>query len=261
MVSKLSTLLLNGSNELYGILKKYYHYLINNHIYSEKSLDYIFEIIDLFEIEKRYFELFSFDENLKSNGVFLPNKKSIILNIKDLLLAKNIDAINIDTFIIEYFILLLHEINHLMQYKYMNELNDNISNIMRESAILRRNVSNIRNYHDMFPDEIDSHIRSSNIVNSFINNYCELIKNSNISEKRLIYFISLGIINDKEIINSQFDYIHKLLLGNSYNKSYNELPELLHIYYGLEKKNTTMNKIISSYQTQKLCLDINERRF
>ena len=238
-------------------LKEYYIYLLNNEIYSNKSIDYVFEIIDSLNIEIKYLNNFTLDNNLKTDGVYLPNQKSIILNINPLLVSYHLKQLTKEQLILEYFTLLFHEINHTLQYKYQQEIKDDISNILNESNYLKTISLEKRRYlHDLFPDEIDSHLTSISFLYNFFQTNKELNINIKDIEPRIIYFLTLGIINKNIIINSQLNYLYKYLLNISYNKKYDNLSELDHIYYGLTKNTETMNNIIRSYKTKKLYLKL-----
>ena len=110
------------------------------------------------------------------------------------------------------------------------------------------------------PEEVNANLISSFLIYQLssqeLNICCK-----HISEKIFIYFLSLGLFDEENNINSQLKYLFKVLLNKEYFEYFPNLNEIDKVIYGLTKQSQTMEFIKTSYQTQKLCFDINfERR-
>ena len=99
-----------------------------------------------------------------------------------------------------------------------------------------------------FSDEIDSNIRSSKIV-------YETFKDGE-SEKNLVYFLTSSLFYENTIVNSQINFLYQQLLNSTFDNNYS----INSIYYGLNKSVEVIKSILDSYQTQKLCVDIEGER-
>ena len=76
--------------------------------------------------------------------------------------------------------------------------------------------------------------------------------------KQFIELIIMTILKkyyENKIINSQYIFLYKKLCNIDTNEPYN-LSEIENIYYGLTKSKQTLNNILRSNQTHKLCLKI-----
>ena len=243
-------MLMNYNDELKIIFLDYQNYLTTNHISSHKSLGYIYDIINFYEINNKYIEKVEFDFRLKCRGVFIPNQKKIIINTAMLEAANHLGFITNEQMIIDYFCLLLHEINHILQFRYRDLINDDITFLLNISEFLKVYSQGKNNeLHDLFSDEIDSNIRSAKLL-------YEIYKNK-ITEQNLIYFLTLSTIYKNKIINSQLNYLYTEILKTSFNEKFQNINSL---YYGLKKDEDLLQSIIDSYQTHKLCVDIDGER-
>ena len=151
-------MLMNSNPALSEILFEYCKFLEFNTISdTTRSFDYIFDIIDYFNISDKFLRTVQFHSNSENNGVYIRSDKKIILNIAKLEAAYKLNFLSKEQFIIDYFSLLLHEINHVLQCRYRENIDDGISHILNVSDFLKTNFkNNVRMYHDFFPDEIDS---------------------------------------------------------------------------------------------------------
>lgn len=243
-------MLMNYNPELERILTAYRSFLATNNINSLNSLDYIFEIINYYEISKKYLEKFEFNDSLKCNGVYIPEQRKIILNTSMLEGAHKLHFISFDQMIIDFFSLLLHEINHLLQFRYRDLVDDDIALVLNISEFLKQqSFTRKKEFHDLFPDEIDSNIRSSKLIYE--------TEKSDIAEKNLVFYLTLSTFYKNRIVNSQIDYLYSQLFNTSFDESIHDINS---VYYGLEKERDLFQAIIDSYQTHELCVDIDGGR-
>lgn len=241
--------ILISNYDLQELLCYYRNFLVTNKISSLKSIDFIFGILDLYQIENDYLRKVTFDDNLKCKGVYIPEYQQIILNTSLIEAAYKLNFINFNQLIIDYFCLLLHEINHILQIRYRNSMNDAVTEILNISEYLKRiSIRDKNKLHEFFPDEIDSNIRSSKIV-------YETFKDEE-SEKNLIYFLTSSLFYENTIVNSQINFLYQQLLNSTFDNNYS----INSIYYGLNKSVEVIKAILDSYQTQKLCVDIEGER-
>ena len=77
----MNSILFKDNGELNSIIIDYYNYLLVNNFESEKSFDYIFYLLDNLNIYKDYVETLSFNNCLKSNGIYLSENKKIVINL------------------------------------------------------------------------------------------------------------------------------------------------------------------------------------
>lgn len=249
------------NDKIFELLTSYYMFLLKSDIYSDKSIDYVFDLADLLNVSNKYFENFIFDENTFPNGAYIRESRTILINLKKLMIAKDLKLIDTETLIIEYLITLLHEFNHAAQHEYCYNNDDEISSILFESFKLKKNSSfNVKSiFHNLYPDEFDSNLRS----NLMIYNLLKKIRVNDkllLQEKNLVRFLCSGVINDDFVINSHLKFLNKILLNRDYKEKFSELNEIQRIYYGVTKGENTMKKIIKSYHIHRMCIDINERR-
>ncbi|MGN1379212.1 MAG: hypothetical protein ACI4XR_02295 [Bacilli bacterium] len=243
-------MLMNYNPELGRILTEYRNFLATNNINSLNSLDYIFEIINYYEISKKYFEKFEFNDSLKCNGVFIPEQRKIVLNTSLLDCAYKLHFISFEQMIMDFFSILLHEINHLLQFRYRDLVDDDIAFVLNISEFLKHQSSTRKKeLHDLFPDEIDSNIRSSKLIYE--------VEKSELAEKNLVFFLTLCTIYKNRIINSQIDYLYEQLFKSKFDE---EIGNINSIYYGLEKDKDLLQAIVDSYQSHSLCVDIDGGR-
>ena len=156
--------------------------------------------------------------------------------------------------IVEYLTLLLHEIIHCIQQEYIRNNSNFKKDILFSSEMFRFYSCNDIKLQPLFPDEINANLLSV----LFINQLIKLLEKENLSrycEKQLIYYLTLGLINN-ESINSQLKYLYKHLLNVDYEEKFDSFNQNEKIIYGVTKSDLTMEKIFESYRTQKLCLDI-----
>lgn len=238
-------------SELKKILIDYCNFLTLNKTSDLKSIDYIFSIIDHFDISNKFLETICFDSNISVNGLYIPDDKKIILNTAKLEAAYKLHFISHKQMVVDYFSLLLHEINHVLQFRYRHEITDEISRILGLSEILKDcSRGDLKKYHDLFPDEVDSNIRSAKVVYE--------LGDDSISEINLVNYLMLSVMYKNTIIKSQIHFLYHFILNVNFNETFKNANR---IFYGLPKDDEVMESIINSYQTQCLCIDIdNERR-
>lgn len=242
-------ILMTYCDELKKIYFDLYEHLKSNDLNSKKTMNFIFEIIKFYEISEKYFNRLEFDNNLKCKGVYLPEDRKIIFNISMLDAAYKLNFISLEQLAVDFYTLILHEINHLLQFRYKNLTFDNITKVLNISELLKCYLHKAKELHDLFPDEIDSNLRPSKVVYDIIGN--------DLSEQNLIYFLKLSMVYKNIIINSPLEYLHKYLLNEGFDKKFENINS---IYYGLRKNQDLFNAMMDSYQTQKLCVDIDKER-
>ena len=251
----MKTVLFKNDNELNNIFKDYYLFLLDNDFDSKRSFEFIFNILDYLTISSKYLQTITFDSNINSFGMFIPNKKTIIINFSKLKGCYYLNFIDKKELILSYLNLIIHEITHVYQKFYKDNFCDDFSEVLRISECFRLMSKDDFKLYYFFPDEIHANLNSSVYLYN-------LEKNNNLSnklnylEKRLIYYMTLGIIRNNQIINSQLKYLYKELLGIGFEEKFDSLKEIDCLYLGLTKSNQCLKKILKSYETQKLCFDI-----
>ena len=170
-------MIINCNNGLKTIFLDYYLYLRYSDFESDKSFDYIFCILDLLEINLTYLKHISFSNSINSQGVYIPEKKSIILNPSTIKACNSLGYINRKEMILSYFNLLIHEITHVLQRIYKDNYYNDISKILKISDDLKFLSNNGYDLHSLFPDEMNANINASvflynlGIDNELIGNY------------------------------------------------------------------------------------------
>lgn len=125
----MSSILFKDNGELNSIIIDYYNYLLVNNFESEKSFDYIFYLLDNLNIYKDNVETLSFNNCLKSNGIYLSDNKKIVLYLSRINGCLNLGIKEKDEIVIAYLNLLFHEITHAYQKLYKENYNNEISEI------------------------------------------------------------------------------------------------------------------------------------
>lgn len=241
---------LNLNQELSVILKDFKNFLKDKSIIDKRCLDFISYILDLYDISKSYVNAISFDSKLESKGLYSPFNKKIIFNISYLDAAYKLGFITSDQELNEYFNLILHEINHVLQYRYKNSIDNDVSKILKMSDELKiQSQEKYYLYYNLFPDEIDSNIRAANIVNKLNMFGC--------SETFLINSLITSMQFNNYLIPSQFQFLHKQILKLDVDDKFELINPL---YYGTKKEDELIKAVIKSYQTQELCVDIDRGR-
>lgn len=251
----------NLDKELNNILLSYYLYLKQNNFSSKKSIEYIHYILENLDI-KKYANKIIFEKQLLANGFFDPNHCSITINenyLKKMQLAYNMNFLKKEIIIIEFLTLLFHEIKHILQFKTKTETsNITINDILNISSYLKQ-IANKREkyFHNLFPDEIDANISSGLFIYNFANQNKELELDLENAEKNLIYYLTLEYITNGEILPcSQIKFLYHKLLNQEFLEEQYNLKDFENIFYGFTKTEEQNKKLLKSYQTQKLCLDI-----
>ena len=246
-----------NSSKIDNTFLEYYSYLMHNEIETDNSIDFVFSITDDLQIPHKYLKTFCFDYSLKSNGIYIPEEKKII-NTNKINACYKLNFYSREKMILSYFNLLLHELTHVYQKNYKDNYDDDKSTILQLSEKLKFLSNNDYYLYSLFPDEVNANITSSSYLYTFgKNNNLEELK---FLEKSLIYFLTLGIINSDNIINSQLKYLYKLILDTEYEENFNSLNDIETVSFGVTKSNSTMKKLIKSYQTQEMCFDIDNIR-
>lgn len=246
------------NNSINDLLNDYYKFLNIKNICSNKSIEYLHYIVKILGLEN-YVASIDYDFNLPCNGIYDQVNKRILLNINELLLSYKIKALNFEQIIVEYLTLIFHEFNHALQNKVMFEReNSCISDVLKLSKYLKEIAGNKRKYyHDLFPDEIDSNIKSGLIVNEFFLNNRDLFINHVNLERNLIYYLSLGYINNGIMLPvSQISFLCSNLLKEKIEEEKYKLKDFECLLYGFKKSKFLNDKLLKSYQTQRMCFDI-----
>lgn len=253
-------LVLANYDKIRLILKEYFNFLSNYSISNKKSLDYVLNIFEASDLTNNYLNTIFFNSTLESNGIYDYYNKKIELNPYYLEGSFKLGYISKEEMILDYFILLMHEIIHVYQKMYIENFNTDKSRVLKLSNELKMNLQNKINFQRLLPEEVNANLISSFLIYQLssqeLNICCK-----HISEKIFIYFLSLGLFDEENNINSQLKYLFKVLLNKEYFEYFPNLNEIDKVIYGLTKQSQTMEFIKTSYQTQKLCFDINfERR-
>ncbi len=242
-----------SSKDLKVLLLDFKRYCEKYKTLTDKNcLEFISNILKIYDISRLYVESISFEPYKKVSGNYSPKDRSICFNVYELEAAYKLNFLNFEEVLNDYFCLILHEINHILQFRYKNSNNDDISGILRASDVLKIKAGNkYFDYYNLFPDEIDSNVRSAySIYNMNILSGSEfyLIKT---------LFSSMNYFNT--LITDQFRFLNKNILYLDVNDRFDLLNPL---YYGTSKDDNLLDALITSYRTHKLCVDIeNGRRF
>ncbi len=228
---------------------------MNQDIESSKSFDFIFNTLDSLNIPLEYLKKVTFDNASKSKSIYMYEERKIILNLSEIKACAYFGFINKQEMVLSFFNLLMHEIAHVIQKIYKENCNDDISGILKTAENLKFLSNNDYNLYYLFSDEIHANINAASFLYNF-GKKNKLTDNYNYLEKSFVYYLTLGVISENIIINSQLKYLYNLLLGIDFQENYESLNEKDCIYLGLTKSKISMDSIIKSYQTQKLCIDI-----
>ena len=246
----MNTDFLNSNQRLSIVLKDLKNFLKYNSISDRKCLDFISYILDIYDISKEYVNIISFDSNLRSKGLYSPIDKKLSFNVSYLEAAYKLGFITYDQILNEYFNLILHELNHVLQYRYKNSIDSDVSKILKMSDELKiKSKSKYYLFYNLFPDEIDSNIRAANIINKL-----DLF---DISEYYLIESLTISMKYDDYLVPSQLQFLYKQILEIDINDDFALINPF---FYGTKKDDDLINTIIKSYQTQRLCVDIDRGR-
>lgn len=171
------------------ILLEYYKYINNNLCFKDKKTkDFVFYIIEHLDIKKEIKNI-NFESKLSCYGYYDFNSKTISINFDEMIKFYKLNIINKFTLLTEYLTMLLHEIAHAVQYRYLcNSQDTTISKI----KILSNELKDILNYnltlHTFFPDEREASIESAKILYSFAQqNSLDIFSEMN---SNLIYYLT-----------------------------------------------------------------------
>lgn len=178
-------------NSLNKILFDYYKYLIDSlNLSDKKSKDYIFYIIDLFDLKKQIKNV-NFNSNIDCSGYYYFGNKEIMINFDEMVKFCKLDIIDKPTLLIEYFTTLFHEMIHAMQYKTLINANNSIMVKMKKISMeLKKLFFDNFALHHLFPDEREANIESSKILYNFFRTY--YIENFKDSEDNLLFYLGDG---------------------------------------------------------------------
>lgn len=237
---------LDFNKYLNQILIEYYEYLIKtNNFFSRKSFDYIYSIVEYLNIERSLLNKVVFNDNNLVNGIYLYDSKKICININ-----KFQEFLKKEKLIIEYFLILFHELNHVLQRKRIIMCPDlNTSEIIRLSDTLRSSID--ISFYNFLPDEIHSNLLSSTLIYQFLqendNKYLHLMEKIILS-----YLVCDRIKNNKIIINSTFNYLYQSIFKKEYDETNLKLSDYETIVYGFEKSKTIIDELELSYKEQEI---------
>lgn len=253
------------NKELNEILNSYYLYLMNNNIETKQSIEYVHYVLENLDV-KKYIDIFAFENNLSCNGIFIPSNHSILISkdyLKKIQIAHSLNFLSKEKLILEYFTLLFHEINHVLQFKTIIEFNNSLITKILNISIYLKKIANYNEFlfHNLFSDEIEANINSGILIYNFAKSNPNLKIDMENVEKNLIYYLTIGYINQKNILPcSQIKFLHSILLNQVFFENEYCLNDTEKLLYGFSKGEETNKQLLKSYQTQKLCLDIKERR-
>lgn len=251
----MKSIVFENSDNLNEIFNNYYLYLLNNNFESDGSFNYIFDVLDCVNVSSEYLKSLSFDSMLKSNGIYIPESKKIILNIDKINACHTLGIRDKTECILLYFNLLIHELTHAYQHMYKCNYRDDVSKILIDSENLKFLSNNDYNFYSLFPDEVNANLNSSIYLYNFIKSHKDIDK-LDFVEHILVYYLTLGLFNGNKEINSQIRYLYKELLGCDYEDKFCDFQEIDNIFCGLTKLSSTMKDLKNCYLTQKLCFDI-----
>lgn len=250
----LEKIILDNLENLNDVFKEYFTFVENSGFEQAITEKYSNKIINIFNISPSILNKIRIENNIQTRGVYLKDAKEIVLNVNYIIACLKMNFIDKSIATVEYLTLLLHEIIHCIQQEYIRNNSNFKKDILFSSEMFRFYSCNDIKLQPLFPDEINANLLSV----LFINQLIKLLEKENLSrycEKQLIYYLTLGLINN-ESINSQLKYLYKHLLNVDYEEKFDSFNQNEKIIYGVTKSDLTMEKIFESYRTQKLCLDI-----
>ncbi len=234
------------------ILSDYYKYLFDSlNLADKKSKDYIFYIVELFDLKKEI-EKINFDLKLDCSGYYYFDGKELMINFNEMIRFYKLDIIDKSTLLIEYFTTLFHELIHAIQYRILINNDESVMLQMKRISIeLKRMLFDNITLHHLFPDEREANIESSKIIYNFFKNY--YIENFRNSEDNLIFHLGNGYL---KTING----IYKNPISIIYNEETKEiikkhcdikvLSDYEKLLYGFELNGNLQNILETSKQTK-----------
>mgnify|MGYP004520087471 FL=1 len=220
------------NDSLNKLLLNYWNYLKTNldkNLFSKKNYDLIIELISNLQLLDYIKNIKILYENNIPGGLYNYEKRILIINVGHLITAYKLGFISDESFLVEYYTILFHEIFHAIQYKCM--YNDNKSLIaLAKKLSLQFKKSNCynKNAHYFIPDEREANIESSKLLNDFYLKNFYLNKQAiSIAKDNLNYYLALGYQNNfypLKILNNftsifldfssqQIDLDNKILYG------------------------------------------------
>lgn len=208
---------LNINDNVNDILREYYKYLLNNDLYNQDNNKYIFKLIKELYLND-YIKYYSILSN--TLGKYSQEEKQISINVASFSKYPKQESI------INYLIILLHEINHALQQKDLIEYNNKNILLFREL----KSKLNYFKYHNYFPLEIDSILYSNYLIYIFSLLNKDLNINNELLLNKLITVIKETHTYEDIIVSSPISIItHE----NNINFNIENLTTLESIYYGL----------------------------
>lgn len=208
---------LNINDNVNDILREYYKYLLNNDLYNQDNNKYIFKLIKELYLND-YIKYYSILSN--TLGKYSIEDKQISINVASFSKYPKQESI------INYLIILLHEINHALQQKDLIEYNNKKILLFREL----KSKLNYYKYHDYFPLEIDSILYSNYLIYIFSLLNKDLNINNELLLNKLISVIKETHTYNEIIVSSPISIITQ---ENNINFNIENLTTLESIYYGL----------------------------
>lgn len=208
---------LNINDNVNDILREYYKYLLNNDLYNQDNNKYIFKLIKELYLND-YIKYYSILSN--TLGKYSQEDKQISINVASFSNYPKQESI------INYLIILLHEINHALQQKDLIEYNNKNILLFREL----KSKLNYFKYHDYFPLEIDSILYSNYLIYIFSLLNKDLNINNELLLNKLITVIKETHTYEGIIVSSPISIITQ---ENNINFNIENLTTLESIYYGL----------------------------
>lgn len=249
--------ILNNNKKILELFRKYYNFNLKSDFENIKHFDYIFEIIETLEIPSTSLRKVSFDASSKIKGMYLSDEKKIVINPYYIEGCYKLGYINNQKKILEYFVILTHELIHAYQDFYKNNFMTDKSLILKISEIMHSYIA--KEDYIYLPEEVNANVLSSLFAYS-VSKEIDGFNEIEFAKRIIIYFLSLGLYRKKSIINSQFNYLYYKLNKENFDEKILQFSDEESIYYGLRKSSETLDKILTSYQTQNLCFDINKER-
>ena len=239
-------------NSLNKILFDYYKYLIDSlNLSDKKSKDYIFYIIELFDLKKQIKKV-NFTSYADCSGYYYFINKELMINFDEMIKFCKLDIIDKPTLLIEYFTTLFHEMIHAIQYRALTDDDGSIMIKMKKMSIeLKKMFFDNIALHNLFPDEREANIESSKMLYNFFRYY--YIENFKNSEDNLLFYLGYGysrtikglhISPISRIYNEETKYI---IEKNCDIKTLSDYEKLL---YGFELDGNLQNKLEISKETK-----------
>ena len=175
------------------------------------SIPLLYDIVNILNLNDEIKNI-SFESDISYiGGYYSFEEKKLILNVKKLLQAKQLNIITNENFIIEYLTILFHEIFHAIQYQYMNNCKDYLISTMKQLSIYMKENKDLNiHLHDLIPDEREASIESAKLIYDFAQqNNLLSTKEQDETVANLLFYLTNGYLYRNRITIFPFQSISK----------------------------------------------------